>query len=219
MDIKFCKKDFWLAVLAGEIVAWLSLPTLKNLTILELLSRWGIGLNSFLVFWMFFVPAVAVSALYIFYLIAKFKNKIGFLQMGKYGIIGVLNTQLNAGIYNLLIFLTNIVVGFTLDLFFIIAFVITVTNSFFWNRWWAFGKMGTETVGQEAFKFFSVSAIVAIINTEILHLIINVIGAPAGIDLKIWANVALAFAIIVAFFGNFFGYKYIVFSTKKAPAA
>ena len=211
MEIEYTKKDFWLAILAGEIVVWLSLPTLKNIKILELLAKWGIGLKLFVVFWAFFVPVSAIFGLYLFYLAAKHKNKVGFLQMGKYGVIGVLNTFLNAGIYNFLIFITNIASGFTVDLFFIAAFVIAVTNSFFWNRYWTFEKIGTETVGKDAFQFFFVSTVVAVINFVILHIIVNVIGAPVGMDLKIWANIALAFTIITAFFGNFFGYKFIVF--------
>jgi len=211
MEIKYTKKDFWLAILAGEIVVWLSLPTLKNIKILELLVKWGIELKLFVVFWAFFVPAGALLGLYLFYLAAKRKNQIGFLQMGKYGVIGVLNTFLNAGIYNFLIFITNIALGFTVDLFFVVAFVITVTNSFFWNRYWTFEKTGTETVGKDAFQFFFVSTVVAVINIGILHTIVNIIGAPANIDLKIWANIALALTIITAFFGNFFGYKFLVF--------
>ena len=211
MEIKYTKKDFWLAILAGEIVVWLSLPTLKNIKILELLAKWGIGLKLFMVFWAFFVPAGAILGLYLFYLIAKYKNKIGFLQLGKYGVIGVLNTFLNAGIYNFLIFITNIASGFTVDSFFVVAFVLAVTNSFFWNRYWTFEKTGTETVGKDAFQFFFVSTVVAVINIGILHTIVNIIGAPANIDLKIWANIALFFTIITAFFGNFFGYKFLVF--------
>ena len=215
MEIKYTKRDFWLTILAGEIVVWLSLPTLKNIKVLELLAKWGIGLKLFVVFWAFFVPASAILGLYLFYLAAKRKNQIGLLQMGKYGVIGVLNTFLNAGVYNFLIFITNIALGFTVDLFFVVAFVITVTNSFFWNRYWTFEKTGTETVGKDAFQFFFVSSVVAVLNTGLLHLIINVIGAPAAIDPKIWANVALIFAIIVAFFGNFFGYKFLVFKKQK----
>ena len=211
MEIKYTRKDFWLAVLAGEIVAWLSLPTLKNLTILDLLAKWEIGLRIFMLFWAFFVPVGAIFGLYLFYFIANRKNKIGFLQIGKYGVIGVLNTFLNAGIYNVLIFTTDIVSGFIIDLFFIFAFIITVTNSFFWNRYWTFEQTSAESAGRDVFQFFFVSAIVAIVNMGILHIIVNVIGAPAGIDLKIWANIALAFTIITAFFGNFFGYKFLVF--------
>ncbi|MFH1392881.1 MAG: GtrA family protein [Patescibacteria group bacterium] len=211
MEILYSRRDFYLTVLAGELVAWLSLPTLKNIQALDILTRWGIGLKFFVVFWAFFVPICAFLGLGLFYLFAKIKNRIGFFQLGKYGVIGVLNTLLNAGIYNFLIFATNIASGLIIDLFFVAAFVITVTNSFFWNRYWAFGGTGTETVGKDAFQFFFVSTIVAIVNIGILHVIVNVIGAPAGMDLKIWANIALALTIITAFFGNFFGYKFIVF--------
>ncbi len=211
MEIKYTKKDFWLAIVAGEIVAWLSLPTLKNLNFMDLLAKWGIGFDLFMFFWSFFIPAGAVLGFFLFYLAAKFKNKIGFLQLGKYGIIGVLNTLLNAGIYNSLIFITDIASGLTVDLFFVIAFIITVTNSFFWNHYWTFEKTGAETTGKEAFQFFFVSTVVTAVNIGILHVIINVIGAPAGMEQKVWANVALAFTIITAFFGNFFGYKFIVF--------
>lgn len=211
MEIKFTKKDFWLAVLAGEIVTWLSLPTLKNLKILDILTARGINLTGFVIFWAIFIPLGAIAGLGAFYFVAKYKNRIGFFQLGKYGVIGVLNTFLNAGIYNFLIFITNIASGFTVDLFFAVAFIITVTNSFLWNRQWTFERIGTEAVGKDAFQFFFVSIVVAVINFGILHIIVNVIGAPAGIDLKIWANIALALTIITAFLGNFFGYKFIVF--------
>lgn len=211
MEIKFLKKDFWLAILAGEVVAWLSLPTLKNLKILDILAARGIGLTGFVIFWAILIPLGAIAGLGAFYFVAKYQNRIGFFQLGKYGVIGVLNTFLNAGIYNFLIFITNIASGLTVDLFFVIAFVITVTNSFFWNRQWTFEEIGTETVGKDAFQFFFVSTAVAFINIGILHIIVNVIGAPAGVDLIIWANIALALTIITAFLGNFFGYKFIVF--------
>ena len=211
MEIKYTNKDLWLAVLAGEIVTWLSLPTLKNIKILELFAKWGIGLKLFVVFWAFFIPAGAILGLYLFYSAAKYKNQLGLLQMGKYGVIGVLNTFLNAGIYNFLIFITNIASGFIVDSFFIVAFIITITNSFLWNRYWTFEQIGTETVGKDAFQFFFVSTVVAAINIGILHLIVNVIGAPKGMDLIIWANIALALTIITAFLGNFFSYKFIVF--------
>jgi len=211
MEINYSRKDFYLTVLAGELVVWLSLPILKNIQILDILANWGVGLKVFIIFWVFFVPICAFLGLGLFYLFAKTKNKLGFFQLGKYGVIGVLNTFLSAGVYNFLIFLTDIASGFIVILFFVIAFVITVTNSFFWNRQWTFSGSGTETVGKDAFQFFMVSTLVALVNMGLIHIIVNVIGAPAGIDLKIWANIALVFTIITAFFGNFFGYKFLVF--------
>lgn len=211
MELLFTKKDFWLAILAGEIVAWLSLPTLKNLRILDILTAREINLTGFIIFWAIFIPLGAIAGLSVFYFLAKYKNRIGFFQLGKYGVIGVLNTLINAGVYNLLIFITDISAGITIDLFFAVAFIVTIINSFFWNKYWSFEERKTETMAAEALKFFSVSAAVAIVNIVILHLIINIIGAPAGLDPKIWANIALASTIITAFLGNFFGYKFIVF--------
>jgi len=211
MELLFTKKDFWLAILAGEIVAWLSLPTLKNLRILDILTAREINLTGFIIFWAIFIPLGAIVGLGVFYFLAKYKNRIGFFQLGKYGVIGVLNTLINAGVYNLLIFITNISAGIKIDLFFVVAFIVTIINSFFWNKYWSFEERKTETMAAEALKFFSVSAAVAIVNIVILHIIINIIGAPAGLDPKIWANIALASTIITAFLGNFFGYKFIVF--------
>lgn len=215
MEIKFTKKDFWLAILAGEIIALISLPTLKNLKVLDFLAERGIGLTGFVIFWAIFIPLGAIAGLGAFYFLAKYKNRIGFWELGKYGVVGVLNTFLNAGVYNLLIFITDVSYGLALDSFFVIAFVITVTNSFFWNKFWSFEEKDIESIKKEAIQFFSISAAVALINASILHVIVNIIGAPAGLDQKIWANVALSFTIITAFLGNFFSYKYIVFGGKK----
>ncbi len=215
MPIKFTKKDFWLAILAGEASAWLSLPILKNLKIFDILTEREINIVGFSIFWVLFIPIGAIIALNFFYFLAKYKNRIGFWELGKYGVIGVLNTFLNAGVYNFFIFITNISSGFTLDLFFVIAFIITVVNSFLWNKFWSFEEGRIENIKTEAVKFFGISAVVATVNAVILHTIVNIVGAPTGFDPKIWANVALSFTIITAFLGNFFSYKYIVFSAKK----
>jgi len=214
MDIKITKKDLLLAALAGELSAWLSFPILKNLKVFDMLNRAGMDTLYFSIFWILFVPTGAVAALYFFYFLAKYKDRIGFFELGKYGIIGVLNTFLNAGVYNFLIFITDIASGFIIDTFFIAAFIITVVNSFFWNKFWSFAEKNIENIKREAIQFFTISAAVALFNAVILHVIINVIGAPIGIDIKVWANVALGFTIITAFLGNFFSYKYIVFSGK-----
>lgn len=215
MNIKITKKDLFLAILAGELAALLSFSILKNLKVFDILAKQGINAISFSIFWILFVPVGAILGLSFFYFLAKYKNRIGFFELGKYGIIGVLNTMLNAGVYNFLIFITDIASGITLDLFFIAAFSITITNSFFWNKFWAFEERKIENIKTEAFQFFTISASVAAVNAVILHIIVNTIGAPVGIEPKIWANVALGFTIITAFLGNFFSYKYVVFSTKK----
>lgn len=208
-EIIFKKRDFWLAILSGELVAWLSWPVLKNLKILDILAGLGIGTLWFSAFWSLFVPAGAVLALYLFFILARSKNRPGFFQLGKYGVTGVLNTFMDGGIFNLLVLITAIAVGWWVIIFRVISFGVTIVNSFFWNKFWSFEAAG-ET-GAQAVRFFSVSVSVALINLGIFALLVNVIGAPAGIEPKIWANISLALTIITAFLGNFFGFKFIVF--------
>ncbi len=209
MELEFKKRDFWLAILSGELVAWLSWPVLKNLKILDILAGSGIGTFNFSAFWLFFVPTGAVFALYMFFLLARSKNRPGFFQLGKYGVVGVLNTFMDGGIFNLLVLITGTAAGWQAISFRVVSFAVAVTNSFFWNKFWTFQARGEAQ--EQAVKFFSVSAVVALINLGIFAVLINVIGAPFGIDVKIWANISVALTIITAFFGNFFGYKFIVF--------
>lgn len=178
---------------------------------LDILTAYNIGLYWFMFFWVFFVPIAALLTFSAFYFTAKRKNKLSIFQLGKYGVVGVFNTMFFSGIYNFLIFITDIASGLAIDLFFAIGFIIVVASSLFWNKYWVFEEKKTETLKFEAFKFFIVSAAVALINALILHTIVNIIGAPFGVDEKIWANVGLGVVIITATLGNFLGYKYIVF--------
>jgi len=138
-----------------------------------------------------------------------------FSQVGKYGIIGIMNTLLHAGIFNFLIWITDIAKGFFVILFFLIAFVITVTHSFFWNKFWTFKAGGTAKSKKEYTRFFVITSVVSLIYAGLMHVLINVIGAPAGISDKFWANISFVILIPGAFLGNFFGYRIIVFKKNN----
>ena len=68
-----------------------------------------------------------------------------------------------------------------------------------------------EKIKKEYLVFFAVSAAVAFLNVFLLHILVNIIGAPRGIESRVWANIAYFSLIPVSFFGNFFGYKIFVF--------
>lgn len=213
--MKFTRADFWKAVIAGGAIALLIMPVLKNLGVLNFIQGWGVG-SIFLLFlfWIFFMPAVTVAGLYLFYLVAVKKWPIVF-QIGKYGIVGWLNTFLFAGIMNFLIWITGVVEGLTVDGFAIVAFVVTTVSSFCWNKFWTFDFGHSAKTKQEYVKFFAVSAVMSLINTCVIHVFVNIIGAPQNIDAKIWVNIVIAITIPIAFFGNFLGYRIFVFKDKK----
>lgn len=201
MPIKFSKSDFWRAFIAGEGIALLSLPIFKNLKIFNL---------NLIFIWIIFLPFAAALGLYFVYRLTINRWSVVF-QVGKYGIIGLLNTFLAAAIFNFLILVTGITQGLWMDAFIVIAFCGGVTNSFFWNKFWTFNANNNGKAKKEYVKFFVITGIVSLLNAFLMHILINVIGAPHGLDSKIWANIAFALLIPISFLGNFFGYKIFVF--------
>lgn len=202
-------------MVAGEAIALLVIPVFQNLKILDLIRSWdAISLFWFLVLWLLFLPTAVVVGLYFFYRVSVARWPI-FFQIGKYGIVGWLNTFLFAGLVNFLVWLTGVAEGFSVDLFAIIAFVLSSINSFYWNKFWTFEAKNTVDIKKEYIKFFVISAVMSLINTGVIHLLVNTIGAPQAIDAKIWVNIVIAITIPIAFFGNFLGYKIFVFKDKN----
>jgi len=200
----FSRADFWKAVIAGELIALLALPVLKNL---------GFFKSWFISIWLSALPLATVFGLYVFYFVAIRKWPLLY-QIGKYGIVGWLNLFVTAGVLNFLILISDIAKGLIFDVFVIISFCAGITNAFFWNKYWTFGMNDSGDGKKEYVKFFVVSGVVAIVNAGLMHLWVNVIGAPETIDPKIWVNIAFGALIPVSFFGNFFGYRLFVFKEQ-----
>jgi len=137
----------------------------------------------------------------------------GFIFGALIPIIGSANFAVDFGVLNLLIFLTGIASGWLFTLFKSISFMVAVTNSFFWNKLWAFKKKdkNVKESGKEFMQFLAVSVIGLILNAGTASFIVNVIGPQAGISIKTWANIATAVASVVVLTWNFVGYKFWVF--------
>ena len=138
-----------------------------------------------------------------------------YQQFLKYGLIGVSSTILNLIIFNTLIWMTGISTGGYIVLFSLITFIILVIYSFFLNRKYVFKATDPVTAHKEFVNFFIVSGLVALLNLGVIHLVVNIIGAPQGVSTHVWANIAVLVTIVVSVLGNFTGYKYIVFRQKK----
>jgi putative flippase GtrA len=79
-----------------------------------------------------------------------------------------------------------------------VAFVVAVTNNFWWNRHWTF-KAGQGRAGFQAARFFIVSIAAFLFAAAVLELLVSVIGLP---DLP-----SQAIAIVAATPLNFIGNK------------
>jgi putative flippase GtrA len=84
-----------------------------------------------------------------------------------------------------------------------VAFLIAVSNNFWWNRLWTFDARGGHA-GRQAFRFFVISGTAFVVNLAVLELLVSV-----G-DLK--EVVAQAIAVAAATPCNFLGNKLWTFS-------
>lgn len=209
MEIKITRYDFFKAAIAGEVIALFSLPVLKNLNLFSSFSFFSLCV--FLAAWLLLLPPLSVLTLFISHKLAIFSKKLFFFEVGKYGLIGMLNTLISGGFFNLLMAITGVDKGLTADLFIAISFSAAITHSFFWNKFWTFRAHGTKEMKKEYFEFFAVSGAVALLNLFLMHILINIIGNYVNIEPKIWANMSIGILIPVSFLGNFFGYKLWVF--------
>jgi len=199
------KTDIFAAFIIGEVSAWLIIPILKNLDlpVLNSLTWWSLPI---------ILPIFTIICLWTAYYVGK---KFGVIwQVAKFGLVGALNTLIDLGVLNILILISGTSIGITYSIFKGFSFVVAVINSYFWNKFWTFKKIGSGETGKEFVKFLVVSIIGFGINVGIASLIVNVIGSPftySGISEQIWANIGAVIATVFAMTWNFIGYKFIVF--------
>ncbi len=201
------KKDYFLVAIIGFVSGLLSLPILKNIKLSFL------QINLF----MSLVIAIAVTVLAVIALwIAKIiSGKIpAILQIAKFAATGVLNTLLDIGVLNLLMFAFSATSGASYSIFKGVSFIVANTNSYFWNKHWTFGSNKSATT-KEFGQFFAVSFVGFLINTGIATLIVNFIGPVGGVSAALWANIGAMAATLASLVWNFLGYKFIVFKKQK----
>ncbi|MFH1714259.1 MAG: GtrA family protein [Candidatus Nealsonbacteria bacterium] len=196
------KIDIILALITGEITAWLFAYLSRDIKVLAAIDNlWLILALSF--------PVLAVFGLWVCF---KLSNKFLWIyQMAKYLLIGVMATIVDLGILNVLIFTFGISIGIWYSVFKGISFVLATMAKYFGDKLWAFEKTGKEGMGKEFINFFLVSLVGLGFNVAIASFVVNVMGPQFNMSLNTWASVggiAAAFGVTA---WNFIGYKFFVF--------
>ncbi|MBI1974948.1 MAG: GtrA family protein [Parcubacteria group bacterium] len=194
------RHDVAAGALAGFLIGLLGAVALENLAVQLGALRWILA---------FVLPPFVVAGLFVAAWLTKLWQPAW--QVAKFLVTGILNTFVDVGVLNFAIFLTGIASGAWFSAFKGLSFTVAVTNSFFWNKFWTFGKKGTVDAGGEFMKFVVVSLLVFFVNVGVASLIVNVLGPQWGVEPKVWANIGAIVAGFVGFAGNFLGYKFLVF--------
>ena len=199
-------KDFLIVSLIGFLAGWLVLPTAANF---ELKIT-----PSLILFSVFGFTILAPLLLAVIYYLSRFWPSLR--QFGKFCAVGALNTFLGFSIFNSLMSFTGISRGPFYSLFLVIAFLASVTNSYFWNKFWSFQSQ-TSTNPSEFSRFLLFTFIGLLINNTIASFLNNVVGPQNNISVKIWANISELLAISASFLWNFFSYRFWIFKKSKTP--
>lgn len=139
------------------------------------------------------------------------KKIITIYQITKSLFVSVLNTFIDLGFLNLLIWLTALSTGVYYLIFKGFSFLMATTNSYFWNKHWTFEKKKSVFNPKEIVKFFEVTLIKLSINMLTASIVVNIIGPQHGIGEKTWATIGAFVAVIPSFVWSFTASKFIVF--------
>jgi len=154
-------------------------------------------------------PPLTMFGLFIASIIGK--KVLAIYQMAKFVLVGALNTMVDFGVLNFLMWVSGIYTGVFYSVFKGFSFLAASTNSYFCNKHWTFEKKEETFARQEYFKFLIIVGIGFLINVGIATFVVNIIGPQFGISEELWANVGAFVAILFAWVWNFTGAKFIVF--------
>lgn len=199
------KKDFLLAGLIGFLAGWLVLPTAANVV-----NGFRITPLAALVSVVSFTVLAPLLLAFIYY-VARFWPVLR--SFGKFCAVGTLNSTLGFFVINSLISFTGITRGIYYTLFVGTAFLVSTTNSYFWNKFWSF--QSKTAVNPSEFSGFLLASLVGFfINTGVASFLNNFIGPLGGIRPTLWANLSALAAVAFSFLWNFTSYRLIIFKKK-----
>lgn len=136
------------------------------------------------------------------------------IQGIKFIVIGVLNTLVDLGLLNILLFLTGVTSGAWFSLFKTISYSAGIITSFICNKRWTFNVTSASVKG-EIGKFLVTSAIALAVNVATATTLGTIIGPQFGIPEVPWVNISALFATGVASALNFISYKFLVFKVQE----
>ena len=215
MNFKISKKDIFISLVIGILVTILFFLMLKILKADQILSNKIVSIIKIKIplffFLIFLIPTLSLCLFVFSFLLGQIKP--AFEQFGKFALVGMLNTFVDWGALNLLLFATNFsfVTGFGYSLIKGISFIVATINSYYWNKFWTFKATQKKKDPAEFLQFLAVSIVGFVINVLVATVVVNLVKRPVNISPTIWATIGAMIATIFGMLWNFFGYKIFVF--------
>jgi putative flippase GtrA len=147
------------------------------------------------------------------------RNKKEVKRFGKFMIVGAIGAIVDFGMLNLLAHVLDI----DLRIAGAISFSMAVTQNFLWNRFWTYPESKKHPFLSQYFQFFIINAMALVIRLPILTLLpkpftdlITLLLPVSDRTAEVLANnAALAVAVAIAMFWNFFINRFVTYRHIK----
>jgi putative flippase GtrA len=202
----FIHRHYRIAFVAGFLAGVCTIPTVVN--------SFGVTSASFFAALVIVMASGAPFGLSVFNYISTRTKRAVFSSIGKFAVVGVLNTMYFAGVISFFVLVTGISSGNYIHLFYVVAYITGVTNSFIWNKFWTFDGGGEGKAAHQFFYFCTVSLIALLVVVAIEHTLVNVMGPPSGVSKEAWPSIVAFITTPVSFSLNFTLYRLVVFRKK-----
>lgn len=196
------KSDVISPLIIGEAIALIFLGISKSLDLPPVVIQ-------FAAYFPVVLPLLCLFGVLVALVLGKWLPVL--FQAAKFVLVGALNSFVDLGVLNFLMFLSNIASGWFFSIFKAFSFSISVIHSYFWNKYWTFDHKEKKPGLREFVQFFAIAGIGFFLNVGIASFIVNVIKPQFGLSPAVWANIGAIIAIICVSAWNFLGYKFIVF--------
>lgn len=137
------------------------------------------------------------------------------MRIVRFGLVGGINTLVDYGVLNLLVWAFAIQSAVVLAVANAGAFFVANLNSYFWNKRWTFKDRRHGTMRQYVL-FLGVSLVGLLVNSGLIYGVMQS-GFMADGEFILRANFAKAIATVGSMAWNYVAYHYLVFSSRENP--
>lgn len=135
-------------------------------------------------------------------------------QFVKFALIGAMNTLVDLGILNALMYFTGHAEGIYYTLFKTVSFAGAVILSYNLNKRWTFQDTSEEDRTRKFTQFLLISLVGAFINVSTATLVVTYAEPMINLSFltkQLWGNIGALCGTGIGLVWNFIGYKFIVF--------
>ena len=135
------------------------------------------------------------------------------MQLLRFAVVGLMNTLIDFGVLNGLLWLDGYSIGWQLFVYNALAFSAANGNSYLLNKWWTFGDSRPVSSGQVGLFFF-LTLVGMTINSSIVFFLTTSSWFPQTVAASIWVNLAKVVATLASMIWNYCSYRWWVFDAR-----